>query len=100
MFERVDVGGDDLGSCAAGLHDSVTAARLVAARRLARVVRWGYLQAPMAGAAGVVVGEEGTPAVTLLALAEVGCLLQATTASARSLLADGLDLRHRLPRCF
>ncbi len=87
-------------SCADGLHDSVRETRLVAARRMARVTHWADLHAPEPGKQGFTPGGDGTPAVTPFAAAELGCLLQTTTMSARSLLADALDLRHRLPRLW
>jgi hypothetical protein len=101
VFEAaVDVSDEDVRSCADGLHDSVLETRLVAARRMARVAHWADLHAPDPGKAGVTPGGDGTPAVTPFAAAELGCLLQTTTMSARSLLADALDLRHRLPRLW
>jgi hypothetical protein len=48
----------------------------------------------------MVAGGDGTPAVTPFAATELGCLLQTTTQSAHTLLADALDLRHRHPRCW
>lgn len=100
MFEAVDVSGDDLESCADGIVDSVREIRLAAATRLARVAHWADLHAPAPGASGVMPGGDGTPQVTPFAATELGCLLHTTTVSARSLLADALDLRHRHPRLW
>jgi hypothetical protein len=74
--------------------------RLAAARRLARVAHWAGLHSPAPGRTGIVAGGDGTPAVTPFAATELGCLLQTTTQSAHTLLADALDLRHRHPRCW
>lgn len=45
----------------------------------------------------VLVGGDGTPAVGEFAAAELGALLQVSMAAASILMADALDLRHRLP---
>ena len=45
-------------------------------------------------------GGAGTPEVDEFAAAELGLLQDTTTASARRLMADALDLRHRLPRLW
>ncbi len=45
-------------------------------------------------------GSDGTPAVTVSAVAELGVLLQTTTTSASLLMGDALDLRHRHPRLW
>jgi hypothetical protein len=101
MFEvAVDVSDEGLRSCADGLVASVPEMRLVAAQRMARVVHWADLHAPAPGKAGFTPGGDGTPEVTPFAATELGCLLQTTTMSARSLLADALDLRHRHPRLW
>src|SRR4051812_27580278 len=42
-------------------------------------------------------GGEGTPAVSEFAADELGALLQTSTGAAGALMADALDLRHRLP---
>jgi hypothetical protein len=46
------------------------------------------------------VGGEGTPHLQDLCAEELGIALHVHTLSARHLLADALDLRHRLPRTF
>jgi hypothetical protein len=46
------------------------------------------------------VGGEGTPEVTEFAAAELGVHLGVSTISAWMLMADGLDIRHRLPRLW
>ena len=45
-------------------------------------------------------GNDGTPAVSVSAVAELGVFLQTTTTSASILLGDALDLRHRHPRLW
>jgi hypothetical protein len=100
MFDSVQVDSETLRSCADGLHDSVRELRLAAARRLARVAHWADLHSPTPGHVGVVLGGHGCPEVTPFTATELGCLLQTTTHSARALLADALDLRHRHPQCW
>src|SRR5829696_4950664 len=45
-------------------------------------------------------GGEGTPEVLEFAAAELGSRMETTTGSARALMADALDLRHRLPQLW
>src|SRR5215213_10262113 len=45
-------------------------------------------------------GGEGTPEVLEFAAAELGARMETTTGSARALMADALDLRHRLPELW
>jgi hypothetical protein len=45
-------------------------------------------------------GGEGTPEVLEFAAAELGARMETTVGSARALLADALDLRHRLPELW
>ena len=45
-------------------------------------------------------GGEGTPEIADFAPAELGCSLKSGAGSARNLIADALDLRHRLPRTW
>lgn len=45
-------------------------------------------------------GNDGTPAVSVSAVAELGVFLETTTTSASILLGDALDLRHRHPRLW
>jgi hypothetical protein len=45
-------------------------------------------------------GGEGTPEVLEFAAAELGARMETTIGSARALLADALDLRHRLPELW
>ena len=44
-------------------------------------------------------GGDGTPEVLEFAAAELGARLETTVGSARALITDALDLRHRLPGC-
>lgn len=48
----------------------------------------------------VQIGGEGTPAVQELSVAEVAIARDTHLLSTRSVLADALDLRHRLPRTW
>jgi hypothetical protein len=45
-------------------------------------------------------GGEGTPDVLEFAAAELGAQMETTVGSARALMADALDLRHRLPELW
>lgn len=45
-------------------------------------------------------GADGTPEVLEFAAAELGAQMQTSTGSARALMADALDLRHRLPELW
>jgi hypothetical protein len=45
----------------------------------------------------VLVGGDGTPQVAEFSVAELAVLMQVSLASAASMMADGLDLRHRMP---
>ncbi|MFP5282315.1 MAG: HNH endonuclease, partial [Actinomycetes bacterium] len=49
---------------------------------------------------GLLLGGAGTPEVAEFAAGELGPLLETTTGSATHLMADALDLRHRLPRLW
>lgn len=73
--------------CLAGSAASVVSADGSAGRRKGREV----LAQP---------GGDGTPAVAEFAPAELGAVLGISVMSAGSLIADALDLRHRLPRVW
>jgi Domain of unknown function (DUF222) len=56
---------------------------------------------PLPGAEqGRQLGGEGTPEVLEFAAAELGAALETSFGSARALMADALDLRHRLPQLW
>lgn len=56
------------------------------------------VEKPLPGAErGRRLGGEGTPEVLEFAAAELGARMQTTIGSARALMADALDIRHRLP---
>jgi hypothetical protein len=56
---------------------------------------------PLRGAEqGRQLGGEGTPEVLEFAAAELGARMETTVGSARALMADALDLRHRLPELW
>src|SRR5687768_15555315 len=56
---------------------------------------------PLPGAEqGRQLGGPGTPEVLEFAAAELGARMETTVGSARALMADALDLRHRLPELW
>ncbi|WP_090589616.1 hypothetical protein [Auraticoccus monumenti] len=94
----------------ADLHPGVDrdAARMSRAQRSA-AERYGSELAPVGrrGRADELVddvllptGGEGTPEVSCFALAEFAVLRQVSIAAGHALVADALDLRHRLPRLY
>ena len=100
MFDDADVADLDAVGCAAALRAGFVEERAVVARRLLQVAHWADLHTPVEAApasSGQRVGSHGTPAVSAFAATELGVLLELTTGSARSLLRDVLDLRHRHP---
>jgi hypothetical protein len=59
------------------------------------------VEKPLPGAErGRQLGGEGTAEVLEFAAAELGARMETTIGSARALMADGLDLRHRLPELW
>lgn len=96
-----------------GAADAVAEARVrllrVEADRLALAVHWADLHdaESVAGAGSgrllpgaeraVLVGGDGTPQVAEFAVAELAVQMQVSLAAAAAMMADGLDLRHRLP---
>ena len=52
------------------------------------------------GEQGRLLGGQGTPEVLEFAAAELGARMETTVGSARALMADALDLRHRLPELW
>ena len=52
------------------------------------------------GEQGRLLGGQGTPEVLEFAAAELGTRMETTVGSARALMADALDLRHRLPELW
>ncbi len=81
------------------------AERRVQAKQLWLALHWADLHAVLArpGATGrgrerlVRLGGDGTPEVAEFAPAELGAVLGRTDGAAKSLIGDGLDLRHRFP---
>jgi len=57
--------------------------------------RWGWT--PKGGERSIRIGGEGTPQVAEFCTAELAVSLEVHPLGARSLIADALDLRHRLP---
>lgn len=103
----------DSASCALELASSVAEQRRLGARRLALAAHWADLHAPIEEGDEVAAtatpyelrarqrivhpGSHGTPGVTEFAATELGASLELTTVSARNLLRDALELRHRHP---
>jgi Domain of unknown function (DUF222) len=98
------------GVLAAAAEAQVTV-NLAQARQLFLAVHWADLHAtldrpdrPDGGGRGaerlVRLGGEGTPEVGEFAAAELGVVLGLSVVSARLLIGDALDLRHRLPRLW
>jgi hypothetical protein len=77
---------------------------------LALAAHWCDLHGPMdhddqarvaAGAEQLVgIGGDGTPDVEEFAAAEFGAMVHLHPMAARNMMADALDLRHRLPQCW
>jgi hypothetical protein len=102
----------DASACANVLRSGFVEERRVVAERLLRVAHWADLHARVTDArpseagggqerpatrSGRLGGSDGTPSVTAFAATELGVLLETTTGSARNLIRDVLDLRHRHP---
>jgi hypothetical protein len=98
---------------AAGALAAAEQARAVAAAAEVRILQiaahWADLHGVLDGGPGPVLpGEErlvdlggaGTPAVGEFCPAELGAVLASSTFAASRLIADALDLRHRLPRLW
>jgi hypothetical protein len=59
------------------------------------------VERPLPGAEqGRQLGGDGTPEVLEFAAAELGARIETSSGSARALMADALDLRHRLPELW
>jgi hypothetical protein len=104
MFDTDDLSNLDAWECAAALDASVLEQRRVGARRVGLAAHWADLHAPESDrkhGGGTKRrrtrpgGSDGTPEVIEFTVAELGVLLQMTTVSARNLMRDALDLRHR-----
>ncbi len=88
--------------------DAVRMAVIRAETRLLEVAaRWADLHPVLDGPVGIPgcerlirVGGDGTPEVAEFAVAELGVVLQVGDHAAAALIADALDLRHRLPRLW
>lgn len=103
---------DDLDATAtlAAIEGEVVARRVAEARDLELAAHWADLHAsdPQQGRGGqrvwqgenrlIEVGGDGTPMVQDLCLAELAIARRVHHHSARAVVADALDLRHRLPR--
>jgi hypothetical protein len=89
------------------MASSRSAERRVQAEQLATAAHWAdlnaVLQAPCRVPGGerlVRVGGEGTPEIAEFCVAELGVVMQTTDTTAAALVADALDLRHRLPHLW
>lgn len=97
----------DRQSAADAAVEVVTRLRRAEADKLALAAHWADLHADEHGVGSgrvlpgserrVLVGGAGTPEVGEFAAAELAVLLQCSLAAAANLMADALDLRHRLP---
>jgi hypothetical protein len=116
MFDmRSDARGGNAAALISGLDADSTLRRAVDNRRhrdaaevdeLLCAAHWADLHGSLDGLAGpafpgverlVAYGGEGTPELAEFAPAELGAVLGVSTSSAIALVADALDLRHRLP---
>ena len=107
MFEN-DVAGLDEDATLAAVEGNEHTAVEVEVTRLLLAAHWADLKPGDAvdphGLPGaeraVQPGGEGTPEIADFAPAELGCSLKTSAGSAKRLMADALDLRHRLPRTW
>lgn len=98
---------DDAESCARAIVQAREEALAAEAKKLVLAAHWvdlhpdPELDGPGPGCAGravsVQAGGDGTPSVNEFAAAELGVLLGVSTASARWMMADAVNLRHRHP---
>ena len=104
-FEVEDLDADDV---LAFMRDLDLEARRIDAWKLRAAARWADLHPATTdtGAATLdgsvldpdeTLGGEGTPAVAAFTPEELGLVLRVSPTSATALVADALDLRHRLP---
>ena len=61
---------------------------------------WGDAGLPGLGDCDASLGGDGSPAVAAFVAEELGAAMGVSTQAAMSLMADALDLRHRLPRLW
>jgi Domain of unknown function (DUF222) len=107
VFEY-DWSGLDAEATLTAADDTEHQSRAVEVKRLQLAAHWADLHpgdaVDPAGLPGrerpVLLGGDGTPDVASFAAADLGPVLGLTAGSAARLMADGLDLRHRLPRCW
>ena len=107
--DEFDVGGLDARATLAAVEDQLVVRRRAEARDLALAAHWADLHAadPQRGPGGrrewngqdrlVDFGGEGTPMVQELCVGELATSRRVHPHSARSLVADALDLRPRVP---
>jgi hypothetical protein len=112
MFDTLPRAVDDLDGAAtlAAIEGEVVARRAAEARDLALAAHWADLHAadPQRDRDGqrawhgesrlIEIGGDGTPMVQDLCLAELAIARRVHHHAARAVVADALDLRHRLPR--
>ena len=112
----IEVGVLDRQATLAGAQGCLVAVMAAEAEQLALVAHWADLHDPAGlpapttglearrrrwdGDYGVQPGGEGSPEVLARCFAEVGVVLQTSAGGAKHLVADALDLRHRLPRLW
>ncbi|MFP5282751.1 MAG: hypothetical protein ACLGIF_04800, partial [Actinomycetes bacterium] len=98
----------DAVTAAAAAAESARLLATVECRQLELAAQWADLHATVPEGRGqgpgrerlVRLGGEGTPEVAEFAVAELGPLLGTSSAGGRYLVADALDVRHRLPRLW
>jgi hypothetical protein len=107
MFDS-DVSGLDASATLAGIELARAAAMSAEVQQLRLAAHWADLHATLRRVGPVIRGSErlvqlggdGTPSVAEFAPAELGLALETSTHAAEALVADALDLRHRLPRLW
>ena len=105
VCSKTDVAGLDEDATLAAVEGNEHTAAEVEMTRLLLAAHWADLHPGDAvdphglpgGERAVQPGGEGTPEIADFAAAELGCCLKTTAGSAKRLIADALDLRHRLP---
>ena len=107
MFES-DVSGYDASATLAGVELARAVAMSADVQGLRLAAHWADLNATLRPVGPVMRGSErlmqlggdGTPKVAEFASAELGAALATSTHAGEALIADALDLRHRLPRLW
>ena len=108
MFDRA-VRGLDAGGVLDALEQVEAVARAAEVHRLRLAAHWADLHGELLGRVGPVLagcerrvrlGGDGTPRVAEFAPAELATTLESSPHAGEALIADALDLRHRLPQLW